>query len=317
MVKSRPMIFPDGTHQIVLFSGQDTPIAFPRKIEINFLSPKSELVFPGDFVSQEIKSPKIDFSLPGKLSFLPKFVDFKQRFDRPIYSQILGLIIFLASFIGISLTIGPMVAAEAAYQINRIKREVVRIVKHQPVKPKRVYVTDSFASLQFEDVPKPIDPNFSVVIPKIGLNVKVTPNVNTSREKDYLPVLKSSVAHAAGTALPNEEGVGLVFGHSALTPKDIIRYNAVFYQIKDLEVGDEVNVFYDSRRYFYKVTEKRIVNPAQTEFLDDHSPGRTLVLQTCWPLGTTKQRLLVFARPVGAEAKSDLAKPVGFTGTTL
>jgi LPXTG-site transpeptidase (sortase) family protein len=307
--KIRPMIFPAGIHQVDLFVNFQAPSGDQNKNKgerpVLIESFKSE---SGQAESEVTLSILSFFKFP---SLVPSFVDFKKRFDKPIFSQILGLIIFLASFIGVSLTIGPIVAAEVSYRISQFKKETARVVKHEPPKPKKVYVTDFVDKVTFENIPAPVDPNFGIVIPKIGVNVKVVPNVSTSREKEYLRALQKGVAHAAGSALPNEEGIVFLFGHSALHPWDIIRFNAVFYQIKDLEVGDEVNVFYNSHRYYYKVTEKRIVNPYQTEFLSNPLPGRTLVLQTCWPLGTTKQRLLVFARPVGAEAKSDSARLAG------
>ena len=50
----------------------------------------------------------------------------------------------------------------------------------------------------------PVDPNFSIVIPKIGANAKVQPNIDASDQKIYLDALNKGVAHTLGTAFPGE-----------------------------------------------------------------------------------------------------------------
>ncbi len=142
----------------------------------------------------------------------------------------------------------------------------------------------------------PQDPNFSIVIPKIGANAKVSGNVNAGDEKEYLEVLKKGVAHAAGTAFPGEGGHIFLFAHSTDYFWNVGSYNAVFYLLYKLEKGDEVNLFYQGQRVVYQVIDKRIVDPSQVEFLTKKTNREFLTLQTCWPPGTTLKRLLVFAR---------------------
>lgn len=298
------MIFPEGAHQVDLFinSGKLVDFSVPQKTrskrQINFLNSQA-VCSPVISEKEDLSSVEKRLLLkPPRRALLPSFSDFKQRFDRPVISQTLGLVTFIIAFIGISLTIGPVFAAEISYRLRQIRRETTRIVNQEPPKPKRIFVSDLLGEVEFEKIPLPVDTDFGIVIPKLGLNIKVVPNVSLNNPKEYLSALKQGVAHAAGTAFPDKDGVALIFGHSALAPVDIIRFNAVFYQIKDLEVGDEINLFYSGRRYLYKVTEKKVVAPIDTEFLSKPPAGRTLVLQTCWPPGTTKERLLVFARPI-------------------
>lgn len=147
----------------------------------------------------------------------------------------------------------------------------------------------------------PEDPNFSVVIPKIGANAKVLANISPADEDEYLAALKKGVAHAAGTAFPGEGGHIFLFAHSTDYIWNVGTYNAIFYLLYKLEKGDEVDLFYKGQRYLYRVLDKRIVDPSQVEYLTRKTNREFLTLQTCWPPGTTLKRLLIFAvpRPVG------------------
>jgi len=144
----------------------------------------------------------------------------------------------------------------------------------------------------------PVDPNFSIVIPKVAANAKILANIDSTDEKIYLPALQKGVAHAQGTAFPGEGGHIFLFAHSTDYFWNVGAYNAVFYLLGKLEKGDEVNIFYKGQRFVYKVIDKKIVDPNQVEYLTRKSNKEFLTLQTCWPPGTTLKRLLVFATRV-------------------
>lgn len=139
----------------------------------------------------------------------------------------------------------------------------------------------------------PEDPEYSLVIPKIGANAKVVSNVDPGNETEYLDALKYGIAHAKGTSFPGEGGHVFLFAHSTDYIWNIGSYNAVFYLLYKLENGDEVNVFYKGQRYVYEVTEKAIIMPDEVEYLTRTPEEETLTLQTCWPPGTTLKRLVV------------------------
>lgn len=143
----------------------------------------------------------------------------------------------------------------------------------------------------------PQDPQFSVVIPKIGANARII-TTDAGNESDYLQVLKQGVAHASGTAFPGEAGHIFLFAHSTDYFWNVSTYNAVFYLLYKLGTGDEVNLFYNGQRYVYKVTGKEVIDPSQVEYLTRKTNKEFLTLQTCWPPGTTLKRMLVFAERV-------------------
>jgi sortase A len=83
-----------------------------------------------------------------------------------------------------------------------------------------------------------------------------------------------------------------LFAHSADNFWDAGRYNAVFYLLKDLNEGDEIVIFYRGERYNYYVTGSQISDPQDVSLITNATNGgEQLVLQTCWPPGTTLKRL--------------------------
>ncbi|MDZ4229320.1 MAG: sortase, partial [Patescibacteria group bacterium] len=127
----------------------------------------------------------------------------------------------------------------------------------------------------------------------------VSQDVNPANPEIYQEVLRQEggVAHAAGSAVPNEDGVVYIFGHSTDSNFNVARFNAVFYLLRKLEADDLVIVYYQGKDYRYRVKYKKVVNPDDLSDITDVSSPRRLVLQTCWPPGTTWKRLLVVAEP--------------------
>lgn len=147
------------------------------------------------------------------------------------------------------------------------------------------------------EVISPVSSQFGIIIPKIAANAAIFPNVDAGNADSYLKVLKNGVAHAAGTVFPGVKGNIYLFAHSTDNFWNVGRYNAIFYLLKELETGDEIDVFFQGVRHVYRVTNKSIVNPSETHYLTQALPYEQLTLQTCWPPGTTMKRLLIFAIP--------------------
>jgi sortase A len=143
---------------------------------------------------------------------------------------------------------------------------------------------------------EPLNKDFSVVIPKIGATAPVFKNIDPFNKDAYLPVLYKGIAHAKGTSFPGEGGNTYLFAHSTDAFYNVGRYNAVFYLLGKLEQGDEVDVYYKDEKYVYEVTDKKVVDPSAIEYLGKGGDGEILTLQTCYPPGTTLDRLVVIAR---------------------
>lgn len=164
------------------------------------------------------------------------------------------------------------------------------------IKEEVVYSTSNPSSReQRADTAKPVDPQFSIIIPKIGANAPVIAEVNPFNEAEYQQKLTKGVAHARGSVFPNEPGTTFLFAHSASNFGLASRYNAIFYLIHKLEPGDEIIVYYLGKKQSYTVRELRYVEESQADIMFADAPENRLVLMTCWPPGTSLRRLLVIA----------------------
>lgn len=138
---------------------------------------------------------------------------------------------------------------------------------------------------------------FSIEIPKIKLYSPIVPNIDPYNKKVYKEALKKGIAHAKGTAFPGEKKTVYLFGHSSDAPWNLTRYNPVFLKLGELNRGDLIILRKDKKEYHYKVVDKKTVWPSDVKYLRDISKNQ-LILQTCTPIGTDFQRLLIFANPV-------------------
>ncbi len=214
------------------------------------------------------------------------------------YSFILtGLTTFVFEF-------GPLVLSEARYRSDQLTG-----VQHSL--PNQIITSGndatasgretSFGSLDNTDsqIIKPVSTDYGIVIEKINANARVIPNVDPGNSEEYAQALTQGVAEAKGSTKPGENGNLFIFSHSADAPWNIIRFNAIFYLLRELKKGDRVSIFYKGRRYDYIVFDKTIVPPKDTSLLTNRYDSPVLTLQTCDPPGTLINRLIVRAKLAG------------------
>ena len=140
----------------------------------------------------------------------------------------------------------------------------------------------------------PVDPDYSIVIPKIGANVRVVRDVDPSDPSIYRKALSEGIAQATGTKAPGEPGNTFLFAHSSDDFFTRGQYNTVFYLLDKLASGDRFTIASRGRLYDYHVFDKKTVSADRVEYLNAQSVENTVTLMTCWPPGTDAERLLVF-----------------------
>ncbi|MDO8269219.1 MAG: sortase [Candidatus Levybacteria bacterium] len=224
----------------------------------------------------------------------------------------IGNFLVLFTLFGIGATFGPAGYFEVRYKVAElfdVKYSVVQEVNNGPSELGKLVLQerkektqpsllDTVLSGQKEEILYPQDPAFSVIIPKIGANERIAANVSPDDEKEYLEVLRTSIAHAKGTAYPGLNGTTYLFAHSTDNFWNVGRYNAVFYLLNKMSPGDDVVLYFNNKRHNYTVTETKIVDDSDTHYIDSAlGQGERVILQTCWPPGTAWKRLLVFATP--------------------
>lgn len=219
---------------------------------------------------------------------------------RVLAIRTIGNFLILGTLAGVVFTFWPVVSAFVGHALDDFKGKKFEAVP-------ATSTTQNFGSLLGKqdtnlNILIPKDPNFSIIVEKIGADAPVIPNVDPSNKIVYTEALKRGVAHALGTSFPGQPGITYLFAHSTDTIWNVPRFNAVFYLLKDLEAQDKVVVFFNNKRYDYIVTEKKVTEPEDVYYLTAKIQEQLLVLQTCYPPGTTWKRLVVVAKPVAQSA---------------
>lgn len=147
------------------------------------------------------------------------------------------------------------------------------------------------------DTPKTDDTSFSVYLPYLRTKSDIVANIDAFNESEYKDALSKGVAQAKGTGFPGEGKRIFLFAHSTNSILNIQRYNAIFYDLGNIPNGETVELFYHGKIYQYRVTSQKIVDASDVSWLAPKE-GEEVILQTCYPPGTSWKRLLLFASPV-------------------
>lgn len=219
-------------------------------------------------------------------------------------------IAYLSVFVGglaILFQFGPVLISEVGYQKDQLLG-VKRTIAPQVINSAGLIqqtnsnsASTSFGGLEGLTTTQitPVSTDFGIVIPKIDANSVVIPDIDPSNTVQYTAALAKGVAEAQGSTPPGQNGNLYIFSHSVDAPWNVARFNAVFYLLRDLSSGDEVDIFYQGRRYQYSVFDKQIVDPSNVSLLEARYDKPVLTLQTCDPPGFLTHRLIVRAKLVG------------------
>lgn len=157
----------------------------------------------------------------------------------------------------------------------------------------------SFAWLDFPIAPtdnRLVVPRLGKSVPLVNMTAENIQGENWSElEKQIQGGLRQGVVHYPGTATPGQNGNVFITGHSSYYPWDDGQYKDVFALLGQMEIGDEYYVFYDQKKYVYRIREKFEVNPDNVNVLQQPLDRKESTLMTCTPVGTTLRRLIIKA----------------------
>ncbi len=161
---------------------------------------------------------------------------------------------------------------------------------------------DAAAMMAVEVGKSPENNDYIIEIPKILAYAKVVENVSPFDSAEYNRILKDGVvAQAKGSAIPGE-ALGestYIFAHSTNEARGSVRNNAVFYLLGELKEDDMVFINYHGKYLKYKVFDRKIIKAEEIEYLNySEADKNILILQTCWPIGTNWNRLLILAKKI-------------------
>ncbi len=232
-----------------------------------------------------------------------------KRYKITLGIRFLGYLIFFNGLAVFIFLLGPLVSVEVKYRADKVlgvKRTIAPLNPASPA-PRQSPTTDttsggeSFANIKAnENEIVPVSTEFGIVIEKINANAKVVANVNAGDEREYTRALQDGVAEALGSTPPGQNGNLYLFSHSTDAPWNIVRFNAIFYLLRELDTGDRVIIFYQNKRYDYIVFDKIIASPYDVSYLNNKYSVPVLTLQTCDPPGTLLNRLIIRAKLVNS-----------------
>ena len=141
----------------------------------------------------------------------------------------------------------------------------------------------------------------TINIPKLGINFVVVQGTAASD-------LSEGPGHYVGTPLPGQAGNAAIAGHRTT-------YQAPFYNLNEMQLGDPIYVTTLQGRFHYQVISNQVVSPSDVSVLAA-TPNPELTLTTCNPRFSDTQRLVVQAELVTPPAPSPVL-PTHATKTKL
>jgi len=140
------------------------------------------------------------------------------------------------------------------------------------------------------------DKFFAISIPSLDLyDIAINHPDNPFEKDSMLGVLKEGLGHLF--AYPGNSGKVMIYGHSSSYPWDLSEFTKIFRQVNRTNPGDRIYITYDNRLYIYEVTEHTVIDATDVSPFNDDGTSE-LILYTCWPPDSIKQRYLVHAVPV-------------------
>lgn len=143
-----------------------------------------------------------------------------------------------------------------------------------------------------------------IIIPAIDVNVPVAESP-TLEDKDVIATLSKGAALYPNGVTPGALGNAFIAAHSSGEPwKGAYRF--AFIRINELKPGDALYVDFRGARYSYRVSSSEIITPTPDFQVVSDRPVPTISLMACWPIWSTKQRILIHAELTGI---TQLTKP--------
>lgn len=162
-----------------------------------------------------------------------------------------------------------------------------------------------------------VDPNSTealtseptLIIPKLNINVPaVYENTMGSTNQETHDLQMKAMEHGVAwfgipgaDAKPGQNGNVVLSGHSSNDVIDPGEYKFIFARLDKLNEGDTIYLTYDDVRYTYRITGSKVVKPTELDALQVGDDKPTLTLITCTPLGTSLNRLLVYADQISPD----------------
>ena len=153
-------------------------------------------------------------------------------------------------------------------------------------------IRTTIPSLVAETAPPQGEALGHLLIPDAGIDWMIVEGVTQA-------ALANGPGHMPGTALPGQPGNAVISGHRTT-------HGAPFHDLHLLEPGDQITVETTIGTHAYEVVEVIAVAPTAI-WVTNQVDGAWLTLTTCNPIGSSRERLIVFARLIGGPNADSIA----------
>ncbi len=150
-----------------------------------------------------------------------------------------------------------------------------------------------------------------LIIPKLNIDVPVHFGISNDTHT-VNKAMEEGVAHfmvPGAAAFPGQVGNTVITGHSAGDIYSSNQYKFIFSGLERLAEGDLIYIDYNKVRYTYRMTGSKTVEPSDVDSLRYTGDKAILTLITCWPLGTSRYRLLIFAEQINPAVDTSADNP--------
>lgn len=140
--------------------------------------------------------------------------------------------------------------------------------------------------------------SFHLDIPTLNIEAPIVFEPTTSEPRIY-SALEKGVVHYAETPRPGQPGTSIIIGHSSVYPWYKGDYGYIFSKLSKLQTGDIINIENNGQIFSYKVSRLITFSPTDSDDFAlrelESTDGSSIVLMTCWPIGTNAKRVAVRA----------------------
>lgn len=216
-----------------------------------------------------------------------------------IFAKKSGL--FLGTFVSVFLLVfglGTMASVIAPVVISKLlNREEYqpRLVLAQNREEEFIDI-DSIPSTQLFPAltdPAQVAPGDWIRIPSIGVAVPLALSPSIA-DQDVIATLDHGAALYPNGIEPGRLGNTFIAAHSTGNPWQG-KYRFAFLRINEVQSGNEIHLDYHGTRYTFKVTHSNIIKPDPNFVVLSDRPVPTVTLMACWPIWSTRSRMLVHA----------------------
>lgn len=134
----------------------------------------------------------------------------------------------------------------------------------------------------------------------IPANKISVPIIWTKNIADFDADLRKGIVHYPGTAMPGDMGTSYISGHSSGYLWDRNPYKQVFAALGQVKDGTSFSITAQQMNgktvVFHYVVERRGEYAADDQSQFVSTANSVVALSTCWPVGTTDRRLVLFGR---------------------